>query len=342
MIRYSSHISNNRANNVLIIWLIICICTLFFLIGLGGYTRLIGAGLSITEWKPITGIIFPLSTSAWQEEFIKYQQSPEYRLINYSLSIADFKFLYLIEYFHRLLARGFGIIYLLPFLFFYYKGNLKHLKNKSKYTLWFIPFLGILQAIIGWYMVKSGLNTHPEVSHILLATHLTIGAIIYSLLIKQLISLVHYKKKTLSIYNLNFGYKILVIICINLVLTQIFLGGMAAGLGASLVYNTFPMMGDSLIPQEMYSIRLKESIYNPVSIQFFHRICAYLIAAFSILLSFKLYRDNKIKSLIILSLIGIQIFLGASILIQNTSFILTALIHQIVAFIILGFLIALT
>ena len=159
------------------IWLLICCATVFGMVVLGGVTRLTGSGLSMVQWAPIMGILPPLNQEAWQETFNLYQQYPEFQIKNFHMTLDDFKSIFWFEYAHRLLGRGIGIIFFLPFLFFFFTGKVNKSLTPKLLTMF---VLGGLQGLMGWYMVKSGLVDDPHVSQYRLTAHLSLAIIIYA------------------------------------------------------------------------------------------------------------------------------------------------------------------
>ena len=160
-------------------WLLLITLLVALMIVIGGLTRLTDSGLSITRWDLISGILPPLSSKDWEKFFFLYKQIPEYKLLNSSMSLEEFKVIYWWEYVHRLLGRVIGIFYLMPLIYFTFN---KLIKKDSLIFLYFIFFLIFLQGLIGWYMVKSGLSVRTDVSHYLLSLHLTLAFIIFILL----------------------------------------------------------------------------------------------------------------------------------------------------------------
>jgi len=289
------------------------------MIFIGGVTRLSDAGLSIVEWRPITGILPPLSTDAWVDEFTKYQSSPEYRIVNHSMTLDEFKKIFLIEFIHRIAARITGIVACLPLLYFYISGSLPFRSNKSYL---FMPILLLSQGVMGWYMVKSGLKFEPHVSHFRLSCHLILAVALYSFIIWKLLDASVHKFSTLGIITSITIY------------IQIFLGGLVAGLNAGLVYNTFPLMGDAFIPREFVLSNAIDIWYDPVSVQFLHRIMAYIVTICVLSFACSLRRSNpRIASFIVFSVI-IQIATGIGTLIFVVPMSL-ALVHQICAMMLL-------
>jgi len=296
---------------------------------IGGYTRLSDAGLSIVDWKPISGILPPISDSEWNDEFQRYAMFPEYKEKNFNITLSEFKNIYWIEYLHRLLGRLTGIIFLVPFLYFLFK---KLLTRRDIIFFSLVFLLGGAQGFLGWYMVKSGLNIDPAVSHYRLTAHLLMAIFIYGLLLWKAISFFdNYsirKKKNINLISIS---RNIIILCI----IQIALGGMVAGLDAGLVYNTFPLMGDQFVPSEVLKSLSKFTAFdNPVAVQFLHRIFAYMIIVYSVyfFIVSESSNDNRVKWLIRLFIIIIlcQFALGIMTLLENVPLNL-AIIHQFVA-----------
>jgi cytochrome c oxidase assembly protein subunit 15 len=261
--------------------MILLLIMILGMVVIGGLTRLTGSGLSIVEWKPVTGILPPLSLEGWTQEFSKYQTSPEFQKINRGMILSDFQSIYWLEYIHRLWGRLLGFILLIPSFLMIFKG--KHREMWPQLTgLW---ILGAAQGLMGWLMVKSGLAHDPHVSHYRLAAHLFLGFAIFGVALWTTLSL--YKEK-LQLERVGFSFKAfktlgkLSIIALLLVLLTAFMGALVAGLKAGLVYNTFPLMGENLIPHELFTQPpwWKDIFENPVSVQFLHRLLAITTALF--------------------------------------------------------------
>ena len=312
-------------------WLITCCVFVFAMIFIGGLTRLTDSGLSIVEWNIFLGIFPPLINNDWIELFEKYKQFPEYKLINKNISLDDFKFIFWIEYIHRIWGRLIFLIFLIPLIIFLKK---KYIPKKFKKHFLIILLLIILQGLFGWYMVKSGLNDIPDVNHYRLSIHLTMAFIIYGYLLFLTFSIYDLKKnkKKLTTKNKNFHLFNLFLIC--LILITIFSGGMVAGLDAGLVYNTFPLMGDVFIPMDILELKPKfiNFFENPVTVQFEHRILG--IITFTLILFIWLYA--RIKNLplsvkrkinILLLVVIIQVSIGIATLMSYVETTI-ALIHQ--------------
>jgi len=258
----------------------------FMILGMviiGGLTRLTGSGLSIVEWKPVTGIFPPLTLEAWLREFSKYQQSPEFQKINLGITLSEFKSLFWLEYIHRLWGRLLGVILLIPTFLLIFK--------KQHRSLW--PFLTLLwllgaaQGVMGWIMVKSGLIQDPHVSPYRLAAHLLLGFAVFGVALWMTFSL--YKNRIMldrKGYSRNAFLSLtkLSLFLLVLVLLTAFWGALVAGLKAGLLYNTFPLMGGNWVPQEFLSQSpwWKDIMENPPSVQFIHRLLALMTTLTSI------------------------------------------------------------
>ncbi len=304
---------------------------IFTMVFIGGLTRLTDSGLSIVEWNVFTGIIPPLSNNDWIDLFNKYKQFPEYKLINKNMLLNDFKFIFWMEYIHRIWGRLIFLIFLIPLIIFQKK---KIIPLKFKKHLYIILLLILLQGFLGWYMVKSGLVNQPDVSHYRLSIHLIIAFIIYGYLVYLAISAYELikkkRKKTTKSKKLYF----LISLIIFLILITIFSGGLVAGLDAGLVYSSFPLMGESFIPAEFWDINPKflNFLKNPVTVQFDHRILGMTTGV----LIFLIWIYSRIKNIdnnlkykinILLLFIIFQISLGIATL-QSYVAIPIALFHQ--------------
>lgn len=327
---------NNKQNYYLTLWLRVMCAAIICMIFIGGLTRLTDSGLSITEWKPVTGILPPLNEAAWISEFDKYKQTPEYIQINNNMNLAEFKSIFWLEFIHRIAGRITGILYIFPLIYFLFN---KTINSKKIYIYLIGLILLISQGIAGWYMVKSGLISAPCVSHFRLAIHLLLAIALYGLLFWQLMRASFYKIpidiKT-NLVPLNIGLNI----CLILLFIQITFGAFVAGLDAGLVYNQFPLMGDSIIPNEITSGKFGlNSFYDPVFVQFIHRMLAYIVTIailVTCLIGLKIQNLLLSKSLVylIITLI-LQIMVGILTLIYLVPIIL-ALLHQIGAVILLS------
>ena len=322
------YFSSSNRNKIISIWLgIMCFCVVL-MIFVGGVTRLTKSGLSITEWKPVSGIVPPLNIEEWNLEFDKYKNSPEYQKINYDLNFAEFKTIYLIEFIHRILGRLVGLIFIIPLIVFSLNGFIA----PREYPIYFVGvILFFAQGLMGWYMVKSGLISDPHVCHFRLAAHLFLAVMLYTLFFRQYLKNKGYILLIPSATDVSYLRK-WCIMAIIVLLIQIIFGAFVAGLNAGHIYNEFPYMGGALIPYEIKvaGISLK-SFMDPVFVQFIHRMCAYLLSFIIIIICIKgLKINNKQFSLVIayiFAILIIQVLVGILTLLYNVPIEL-ALFHQ--------------
>lgn len=251
-------------------WLFICCAMVFAMVILGGVTRLTGSGLSMVEWDPIFGIIPPLDHETWQATFDLYKQSPEYLKINAGMDLAGFQQIYWFEFFHRLLGRLIGTVFLLPFLYFLIRG---WVKRPLILPLAGMFILGGLQGLLGWYMVKSGLVDNPHVSQYRLTAHLGLAVIIYGYMLYVALGLWFGVQRTAAVpAALRRATAALWV----LIFVTLLSGGFVAGLKAGFAYNTFPLMNGRLVPE---SLLVQEPLWrnffeNVATVQFDHRLLA--------------------------------------------------------------------
>jgi heme a synthase len=264
-------------------WLYLLAALVVAMVAVGGATRLTGSGLSITEWRPVTGAIPPLSEGAWLAEFEKYRASPQYRLLNQGMSLAEFQFIYWWEWAHRQLGRFIGLAFFAPFLWFWARG---YLNRRLALALVGIGALGGLQGAVGWIMVASGLRPGmTAVAPIKLMLHLILAGAIFAALLRVAIGLredAAARLRKAGDWSLQSGARIL----LALVFLQIALGGLVAGSKAGLTYNTWPLMDGRLVPplDGLFAVRpwIENFVDNVALVQFNHRIVAYVLAAFAI------------------------------------------------------------
>ena len=256
-------------------WLLVCCALVFAMVVLGGVTRLTGSGLSMVDWRPVTGVLPPLSELEWQQTFDMYRQSPEFQKINSDMEVHEFKGIFWLEYLHRLLGRIIGIVFFLPFVVFLLRGAIQK-REWPKYALMFV--LGGLQGVLGWFMVKSGLVDNPHVSEYRLTAHLVAAVIIYAYMFWVALSLL-YPSPARSRHPW-FGKTIILTAMISLTLVS---GGFVAGLKAGKIYNTFPMMGEYWAPPGMFALEpwWRNLFDNMATVQFDHRVLA--IATFALI-----------------------------------------------------------
>ena len=309
-------------------WLIITLVLIFLIIIVGGLTRLTNSGLSITEWELFRGIFPPLNQKSWEIYFSLYKQIPQYSLLNFDMTLQEFKVIFYWEYFHRILARFVGLFFLIPLIFFYFSRKINKDHLKICYTLF---FLIIIQGVIGWYMVKSGLVNDVTVSHYRLSIHLTTAIIIISIifwLVKNISS--NNKKIFFKLSKNNFPFQILIV----LIFTQIIMGAFVSGLDAGKIYQTWPLMGSTYIPDDLNFINTKNLVdFNSHSlVQFYHRCIAYIIILYVFFISLFVYR-RKLTNLyqplkILIIFLIFQVILGIYTLISGLNIYLASA-HQI-------------
>ncbi|MEH6570266.1 MAG: COX15/CtaA family protein [Halioglobus sp.] len=310
-------------------WLIFCAVVILGMIVLGGVTRLTHSGLSMVEWKPLIGIIPPLTEQAWVETFEKYKQFPEYQKVNLGMTLDGFKDIFIYEYLHRVLGRLIGVLYFFPFLFFALK---KRIRPGLMPKLIVLFFMGGLQGLLGWYMVKSGLVNDPRVSQYRLVAHLGVAVLIYAYMLWVVFDLLlarNLKANSGSMPHATFS-----LILVGLVYLMILSGGLVAGTRAGFAYSTWPLMGVSFIPEGLYSgtpawLAAFEDI---TTIQFNHRMFAYLLFVLISALVVLLYRCGvqgraRIGLALLMAALIAQLTLGISTLLLHVPVSLAAA-HQ--------------
>ncbi|WP_182419352.1 COX15/CtaA family protein [Bartonella sp. HY038] len=321
-------------------WLYIVLVLLLALVLVGGATRMTGSGLSITEWKPIHGMIPPLSQTEWHEEFVKYQQIAQYQHVNKGMTLEEFKGIFWWEWGHRALARFIGFAVAIPLLAFWLT---KRLERKIQWRLLGLLFLGGMQGAIGWWMVASGLGKSQltSVSQYRLAIHLVFACIIIIAVFALARSLAVYKEKPASRSTQIFaGWMVF------LVLFQIYLGALVAGLHAGLAYNTWPLMDGRFIPDGLLSQNplWKNLFENALTVQFVHRMFAYILLVAAIFHAFKVEKllpgsAHARRAMILLLLIIAQAVFGIITLLTHVP-IEWGLIHQGFALLVMCFAVA--
>jgi len=257
------------------LWLILTAALIFVMVLVGGATRLTESGLSIVEWKVVTGTLPPLSEAQWQSEFEAYQKIPQYTQMNRGMSLAEFKTIFWWEWAHRLLGRLIGMVFLLPFLFFLWRGMIaRHWRGR----LWFIFALGAVQGAVGWWMVASGLSERVSVSQYRLAVHLTLALLIYGAIVRTVQAGAGRARVEPISARLRWAGFALVV----LVYLQIYLGALVAGLRAGLIYNTWPLIEGAFIPDAadlfFETPWWRNFFENMLTVQFSHRSVGYLLA----------------------------------------------------------------
>jgi cytochrome c oxidase assembly protein subunit 15 len=292
-------------------WLLVCCALLFTLVVVGGVTRLTHSGLSIVEWQPIVGTLPPLDDQAWQESFDKYKQTPEFRLVNADMTLDGFKSIFWWEYAHRLLGRGIGLIFLLPLLYFIAR---KFVDRPLAWRLGGIFLLGGLQGAMGWYMVKSGLVDNPRVSQLRLAAHLGLALLIYAAMLWQALNLLRRQRAKADAAQQELWRKSSALSI--LIFVTALSGALVAGTRAGRVYNTFPLMNEHWIPPEIFALEPWYSNFfnNLATVQFDHRLLAWLLAALVPWLWWRARRAAPLASHLLLAALVLQIALGIATL----------------------------
>jgi cytochrome c oxidase assembly protein subunit 15 len=252
-------------------WLLLCALAVALMVVVGGVTRLTHSGLSIVEWQPLVGTIPPLSEGEWQTVFEKYRQTPEYKLVNKGMSLAEFKGIFWWEYFHRLLGRTIGLVFLVPLLWFWWR---RRIDARLGWKLAGVFVLGGLQGAMGWYMVASGLVDEPRVSHLRLTAHLGLAFLILGAMLWIAFDLLHPRREAQ-----DRGLTRLAGLVAGLVFLQVLAGGLVAGIRAGKAYNTFPLMNGHLVPPETFVLEpwWLNFFNNMATVQLDHRLIAWLL-----------------------------------------------------------------
>ncbi len=317
------YIENNSIKNQVSIWLLFMFCLISLMIVVGGLTRLTDSGLSITKWELFSGLFPPLSEKQWIYYFDQYKLIPEFKIQNFFMTLNDFKVIFWWEWVHRFMGRLIGISFLIPLIYFTFKLSLKKLLG-----FYLIFILICFQGFVGWYMVSSGLVERVDVSHFRLSLHLIIAFLILSLI------LWNYLKLNIKINKndkLKFYYPFLFLI---LIYFQIIIGAFVSGMDAGLIYNSWPLMGNSYFPDDSKIKHLFDisALSDASIVQFLHRNLAYVILFVYILIFFKVYKNKIESSFFIINIVGliliIQIVLGILTLINGVQIILASM-HQI-------------
>ena len=282
--------------NTFSIWLLSLIALICTIILIGGYTRISDSGLSITEWLPLSGILYPISDASWEIEFNKYKMIDEFMLVNSTMTLAEFKVIYFWEWFHRAFARLIGLIYIVPLIYLIISKNIP---RGYYFNVLLIGLLLATQAIVGWYMVKSGLTDRVDVSQYRLSLHLTIAFIILGLIFYLLLRFVCAHKINEDFIMQN---KLILTIFI-LIFFQILYGAFVSGTDSGLLYNTWPFYNGKLIPEDLIieNRYLFSFFENKEFILFVHRTFAFILLFVIIFLNFIILNSNsKQESLILI------------------------------------------
>jgi cytochrome c oxidase assembly protein subunit 15 len=307
-------------------WLFVIAAMIFVMTVIGALTRLTESGLSIVEWKPFTGWVPPLSLEAWQSEFAKYQQSPEYRLINQGMSLAQFQHIFWLEFIHRLLGRVIGLVFFVPMVWFLWK---RYVPRNLAPQLIVMLLLGAVQGVIGWLMVQSGLDQRPSVSQYRLALHLGTALLIYVYILWTALGLNEQRERPARA-----GYRLALAYAAYIFLVMIS-GAFVAGLDAGLVHNTFPDMSGYFLPPGAWdpALGFLNHFENQTIVQFQHRCLAETAVVLALLLWWRMRKAPRLthdarmvaNALAVMALI--QLGLGVSTLLLSVP-VAIATLHQ--------------
>ena len=305
------------------LWLITLFLLIVSMVAVGGLTRLTDSGLSITAWELFVGILPPLNTIEWDNYFSEYKKIPEYKNLNFGMSLSEFKVIFYWEYAHRLLARIVGLYSLLPLIFF----TLKFRYNKFYSNKYYIIFLLIcLQGFVGWFMVSSGLIENNDVSHFRLSIHLSLALFLLCLIFWYLLDICSINKFKIKISSF------LLLLILALIILQIIFGSFLSGLDGGLIYNTWPDMNGSFLPNDVNSEDYLNTqlFYNASIIQLFHRVIAYILFFLIIILNYLfIKKDLSFLNILLFDIaILLQIFLGVITLVSGVE-IKYASLHQL-------------
>ena len=326
----------NKDNKKVIYWLLTGCVLIFIMVVVGGITRLTHSGLSISNYKLISGTIPPMNPIEWQEAFELYKQYPEYQKLNNHFTLQDFKDIYFWEWLHRVIGRFIGVVFFIPFLYFLIRKQLSKPTIKKSIIL---LSLGAFQGFLGWYMVKSGLVDNPDVSHYRLAAHLTTAFITFAYTFWVALDLIFPEKKAV-----NKAFRNLIRIGLSILLLQIIYGAFVAGLDAGFIHNHWPLMSEGKFMHETVYIEqtplYKNFIEGKSGIQFVHRILAYVV----VFMVFLIWKKSKKLTLtlhqkrgvhLLIALVGVQFLLGVFTIILQVP-VWLGVAHQIGAFFLLS------
>ena len=326
-----------RANERLIAnWLTLCCLVILGMILLGGVTRLTHSGLSMVEWRPLLGIVPPLTEAEWMRVFNEYKLSPEYQLINFGMDLDGFKSIFLYEYLHRVLGRLIGLLYFLPLAYFWIKGRIP---SDIKGRLVVFLILGGCQGLLGWYMVKSGLVEDPRVSQYRLAAHLGLAIFLYCCLVWLAFEL-HARARGIQ-KQVQTAVAPYALGLVALVFVMALSGALVAGTRAGFAYSTWPLMGNSFIPEGLYAMTpWWRSIFEDITtVQFNHRMFAYVLIALLGVFAARLWRRGlALPAALVMVALAVQVLLGISALLMHVPVAIGAA-HQVGAVILLTTLI---
>ena len=325
-----------KDNKKVIVWLFTGCLLIFIMVIVGGITRLTHSGLSISDYKLISGTIPPLNEQEWIDAFELYKQYPEYQKLHYHFDLEDFKDIYFWEWLHRVIGRFIGLVFIIPFLYFYFTKQLTKPTIKKSLVLF---FLGGFQGFLGWYMVKSGLVDIPAVSHYRLAMHLVTAFLTFAYCFWVALDLIYPNKK-----EIDRKFRNLIRVGLIVLVLQIIWGAFVAGLDAGWIHNTWPMMNEGRLIHETVWIEQNPLWRNFVEgksgVQFVHRYLAYVVVGLILLIW---YRSRSLNSTplqqksihMLVFLVFVQFLLGVFTLIYAVP-VWLGVIHQVGAFCLLA------
>ncbi len=326
-----------KDNKKVFYWLLTGCVLIFIMVVVGGITRLTHSGLSISNYKLISGTIPPMNEVEWQEAFDLYKQYPEYQKLNNHFTLQDFKDIYFWEWLHRVLGRFIGLVFIIPFVYFLLKKQLTKPTIKKSIIL---LILGGFQGFLGWYMVKSGLVDRPDVSHYRLAAHLTTAFITFAYTFWVALDIIFPNKKEINKRLRNF-----IRLTLAVLILQIIYGAFVAGLDAGFIHNHWPMMSEGKFMHKTVYIEqtpvIKNFIEGKSGVQFVHRMLAYIVVILVVMVwsktrKLQLHCDQQKGANILISIVGLQFLLGVlTILFINDAKVLLGVSHQVGAFFLL-------
>lgn len=317
------------SNQIVTKWLFSMALLVAIMVVIGGVTRLTGSGLSMVEWRPLIGILPPMTAMEWQRVYQLYQASPEYQQLNYGMSLDAFKTIFFWEYFHRLWGRVLGLAFGLPLIIFALAGRIP---SGFGLRLCLLLLLGGFQGVVGWWMVKSGLTQEASVSQYRLASHLSVALIIFGLLLWTGFDLRDGRSKRPA------GHGLASLLLLGM---TIIAGALVAGMDAGLLYNEYPLMGTGLVPVEYGEAGWLDPFENPASAQLHHRWLGALTFGAVLVLGLK-GRSGALplRGNLVLASVSTQFILGIFTLLHGVPILLAGM-HQAGAVILLGCVLAL-
>jgi heme a synthase len=326
-----------KENKSVILWLLSGCVLVFVMVVVGGITRLTNSGLSMTDWHLVTDTFPPLTEAQWQQAFEQYKQFPEYQKINIhtDFQLSDYQFIYFWEWFHRLIGRLIGLVFIVPFVYFLWKKKINKATLQKCYIL---LGMGALQGFFGWFMVKSGLVDNPDVSHFRLSLHLTFAFITFAYTLWVALDLIYPNRNEVIVPLRN-----LALVTLVFLLIQIIYGGFVAGLNAGLIHNHWPLMSDGQWIHDSVFIEQKTMLLNLTEgksgVQLVHRTMAYVVVGLIVFLYFKgrnytLSTQQKRGMQSLVCIVLMQFTLGVLTLLYSVPIAL-GLAHQVMAFFLL-------